>query len=149
MLDYQRQNSPQTLEEGIAEYYAANASHLATRFRSSEADDFFRSHDASHVVFGCGVSLCDELIVKISSLFGTTQGWRVLKGYRLPESKLVYQGLQLSDIVLTTASSIYLVPRTIWRCMRMHERWRWNDFDSYLNVPLHQVRAQYGIRVAH
>ena len=149
MLEYQKQDSPQTLSQGIAEYFAENKQHLITRVPTPEADEFFRCHDASHVVFGCDISLNDEIVVKISSFFGTTEGWNVMEGYRLPESKEVYQKIQLVDIFHTAMSSLYLVPITIWRCKRMHERWHWDDFDQFLDVPLGQVREKFGIQVAH
>ena len=105
------------------------------------------SHDASHVVFGCDISLNDELVVKISSIFGTMAGWTVIKGYRLPESTEIYEELQWVDIVHTAVSSLYLVPITIWRCIRMRERWQWDNFDEFLDVPLGQVREKFGIQV--
>ena len=149
MLDYQRQDSPQTLSEGIAEYFAANEHHFNKRSLPPEASEFFRCHDAAHVVFGCDISLNDEAVVKISSVFGTTVGWSVLKGYRLPESKEVYEELRLVDIIHTSVSSLYLVPLTIWRCLRMHKRWHWDNFDEFLDVPLGQVREVFGIQVPH
>lgn len=149
MLDYQKQDSSQTLSAGIAEYFAANMEHLETRVLTPEANEFFRCHDASHVVFGCDISLSDELVVKISSVFGTTVGWKVLKGYRLAESKEVYEALQFVDVARTVVSSLYLVPITIWRCFRMQGRWHWDNFDEFLDVPLVQVRERFGIQVAH
>lgn len=149
MFAYQKQDSSQTLSAGIAEYFAANREHLKTRALSPEADEFFRCHDASHVVFGCDISLSDELVVKISSVFGTTAGWNVLKGYRLAESKEVYEELLLVDVVRTVVSSLYLVPITIWRCFRMQRRWHWDNFDEFLDVPLAQVRERFGIQVGH
>lgn len=50
---------------------------------SAEAEHFFRCHDTAHVVFRCGSTLDDEAAVKIASIFGTTAGFDVLKGYRL------------------------------------------------------------------
>ena len=109
----------------------------------------FHSHDVVHVVFGCGLSLEDELVVKVSSFFGTTGGMAVIRGYRLPESKEIYGTLRLADIVRTTAKSLYLVPRTIFRCLRMPKRWPWEGFDDYLGMPLEQLRQQFGVHVAH
>lgn len=122
MLDYQRQESQQTLAEGIAEHLAANKHYLETRKLTPQSEKFCRCHDASHVVVGCDLPLNDEAVVKISSIFGTTIGWDVLQGYRLAESKDVYKGLQLADIVRTALSSLYLAPITVWRCLLMRER---------------------------
>jgi hypothetical protein len=74
--------STQTLKEGLAEYWLAHSQlkrdeHLCT----AEARQFFRSHDVVHVVYGCGTSMPDEAVVKLASLFGTTGGTQVLRGY--------------------------------------------------------------------
>lgn len=149
MLAYQYQDSPQTVSAGIAEYFKAHEEHLNTRALTPAANEFFRCHDASHVVFGCDISLSDELVVKVSSVFGTTVGWNALKGYRLAESKAVYAELQWADVIQTAVSSLVLVPTTIWRCYRMQERWHWDNYDDFLDVPLVQVRKRFGIQVAH
>ncbi|NQV81627.1 MAG: hypothetical protein HQ495_13810 [Alphaproteobacteria bacterium] len=145
--DYQNQDSPQTLAQGMAEYFASNEGQLLARMLTPEGEEFYRYHDAAHVVFGCDISLNDELVVKICSILGTTEGWRVIRGYRLAESKEVYKRLHFLDILGTTAAAFFLIPRTIWRCARMRKRWRWDDFDDFLDVPLNQIRNSFAIRV--
>jgi len=145
---YQHQDSAQTLEEGIAEYYAKHPSLVKGRGISEEAREFFRCHDAAHVLFGCRDSLADEAAVKISSIFGTTGGFGVLRGYRLRESQDIYRTLGLGEQVATALLSVILVPRTILRCLRMRRRWPWRDHARYLNVPLRDLRREFGVRVA-
>ncbi|MFT7654608.1 MAG: hypothetical protein ACI9ON_001447 [Limisphaerales bacterium] len=94
-----------------------------------------------------GLALDDEAVVKISSMLGTAGGMSVLKGYMLPESKEICGDLGISDILKTAANSLVLVPRTVWRCLRMAERWPWGDFDEYMDCPLHDIRQQFGIKV--
>lgn len=147
MLGYQDQNTALTLEEGLTEYYEYNAKDLSTRELTSEADTFFRCHDVVHVVFGCNISLEEELVVKISSLFGTDAGFAVLKGYALAESKEVYVHLSVTEVVLTTLKAFWLVPRTLVRCARMKARWRWIDHDEYMNQPLSTIRKTFGVVV--
>jgi hypothetical protein len=50
---------------GLREYFEANAGRAAKRSMSPEAREFFRCHDAAHVVFGCGNTLDDQAIVKV------------------------------------------------------------------------------------
>ena len=149
MLGFQQQDSQLTLAEGLAEYFATNAPQFNGRHFTSPATEFFRCHDTAHVVFGCDISLADELVVKISSVFGTSAGLGVMRGYALPESKEIYEELTLSLIVVTGIQAIVLVPRTIWRCLRMSKRWPWDDFDNYLDMPLSQLRQELAIRVPH
>ena len=116
---------------------------------SPEARAFFRSHDVVHVVFGCSVALDDEAIVKIASIFGTTAGFGVLRGYRLHESQEIYQRLPLGAVLRTMARSVVIVPRTILRCRRQRSRWPWSGFERFLQAPLRELREEFGIRVAH
>jgi len=138
-----------TLAEGLAEYYEKNPALVRGDHLSAEAREFFRSHDTAHVVFGCGTSMPDEAVVKIASFFGTTEGFKVLRGYRLYESLDIYRRLPLLDTLRALAYAAYLVPRTIYRCAKQTRRWPWRDFEPDLAVPLHTLRMQFGIEVAH
>jgi len=147
MLDYQHPDSSLTLSEGLEEYFSAHAQHFDARTYTPAAKEFFRCYDALHVVLGCDISLADEMVVKISSLFGTNAGFGVLKGYALPESKEIYQELNLGLIVVTALRAVVIVPRTLWYCLRLTRRWPWDEFDPYLDAPLRQIRREFGITV--
>ncbi|UUX94226.1 hypothetical protein [Aquabacterium sp. J223] len=149
MYLFEHQNSRQTLEEGIAEYSLANAKLARDRTMSPEAKEFFRCHDAAHVIFGCGNTLEDEAVVKIASIFGTSGGFGVLGGYRLHESFEIYMHLGARDVLRSIVKSVFLVPLTILQCFRQRRRWPWNDFEMHVQVPLQDIREEFGIRVAH
>jgi hypothetical protein len=149
MHAFEHQDSSQTLAAGIAEYHEANPSLAEGRSLSPEASEFFRCHDAVHVVYGCGSTLNDEAVVKISSILGTTGGFGVLRGYTLHESREIYRALRVGDVLLSIFHSIFIVPRTVVRCLRQTERWPWQNFEKYMQVPLREVRKEFGIRVAH
>lgn len=145
---FQQQDSSLTLAQGLAEYFAANPALLDGRSASAEARYFFRCHDAVHVVYGCGTSLPDEMIVKIASVFGTSAGRAALRGYRLHESRQIYRELRLLDVLGTTLRSVGLAPRTIMRCRRQSAKWPWDQFDRFLDAPLGKTRGEFGIQVA-
>jgi hypothetical protein len=149
MQTYELQDSPQTLAEAVAEYYAANPGLARVRNMSPEAQGFFRSHDVAHVVFGCSTALDDEAVVKISSILGTTAGLGVLRGYRRQESIEIYKQLGLGEVLRSIARSVAIVPRTAFRCLRQRSRWPWTGFEDYLDVSLRDIRQQFGIKVAH
>jgi hypothetical protein len=146
---YELASSAQTLAEALGEYYAANAGLKRGSSLSPEAQEFFRCHDAVHVLYGCGTSMPDEAIVKLASLFGTTGGLSVLRGYRLHESLDIYRKLPLRSTLLALLIAPYLILRTIWRCFRQRDAWPWSQHDEYMNSPLHELRARFGIKIAH
>jgi hypothetical protein len=146
---YEEQNSEQTLAEGLSEYYRDNANLVPRSKLSAEASEFFRCHDTAHVVFGCDISLNDEAMVKIYSIFGTSGAFGILKGYRLHESGEIYRKLSIVEVVKTAFAAVVLIPRTMLKCRSQRGRWPWNQFDDQLSVPLKKLREEYGVRVAH
>lgn len=146
---FQSAASTQTLAEGLAEYYRDNPGLKRDDALSPEARVFFRAHDVVHVLYGCGTSMPDEAIVKLSSVFGSTAGVAVLRGYRLHESLDIYRRLPLGSTLAALAAAPYLILRTIWRCVRQRAKWPWTDHEAHLHTPLHELRARFGIKVAH
>jgi hypothetical protein len=143
------QGSRQTLAEGLAEYRQKNTELVKGCSLTPEVRLFFQRHDVVHVVYWCGISLPEEAVVKIASLVGTTEGLRVLSGYRLRESIEIYRHLPVVATLRAIAFSALLVPRTIWRCLRRHRRWPWEHCQPYLPRPLCELRAELGVQVAH
>lgn len=137
-----------TLAEGLAEYYASNPDLKRDETLRPEARDFFRCHDAVHVVFGCSTSLADEAVVKLASLFGSTGGLSVLRGYALYDSLDIYRSLPIKEILGTIAAAPIIVPRTIARCLRQSRRWPWGDFTAFADTSLGELRREFGIVVA-
>jgi hypothetical protein len=91
----------------------------------------------------------DEAIVKIASLLGTTGGLGVLRGYLHHESLDIYRRLPPAGTLLAILLAPYLVLRTLWRCARQLRRWPWIEHVQYLDTSLADLRASFGIRVAH
>ena len=146
MLQYQQPDAELTLAEGLGEYYASRAGLVSGRGISEQAREFFRCHDAAHVVFGCSTALLDEAAVKVWSFLGTTGGLAVWKGYRLPESKEIYERITWQETAVTAARATATLPLVLWRCLRMRKRWPWADFNHHLRTPLREIRSEYGIR---
>ena len=63
VYNFQKQNSEQTLREGLEEFYSIN-----TQFRDlAEKDNpnahIFKEHDYTHVLFGLGTSIEEESVL--------------------------------------------------------------------------------------
>jgi hypothetical protein len=148
MLCFQVQDTEMTLNEGLAEYYASYP--LLKRgpdLTAPAARDFFHCHDVAHVVFGCDTSLSNEAVVKLSSIFGTTAGLSVLRGYALYDSLDIYRKLPVGEVLATILGAVVLVPRTISRRLRQRQRWPCSEFGAFLDTPLNEVRREFGIYV--
>lgn len=142
--------STQSLAEGLVEYFEAHPElKRDSQLVSPEARQFFRSHDVVHVLYGCGTSMPDEAVVKLVSLFGTTGGLQVLRGYTHFETLDIYRKLPVGSTLLALAMAPYLIVRTLWRCTRQSRRWPWVGHEPYLNLPLSDTRARFRIKVAH
>ncbi|MGE0315380.1 MAG: hypothetical protein AB7P21_27505 [Lautropia sp.] len=146
---FESQHSTQTLADGLAEYFEVNPSLKRDELVCAEARRFFRAHDTVHVLYGCGATMTDEAVVKLSSLFGTTAGLSVLRGYTHHETLDIYARLPLGGTARALLEAPYLIVRTLWRCSRQTRRWPWIEHRQYLDVPLVELRAAFGIRVAH
>ena len=144
---FQSAASTQTLAEGLAEYYTANPHLKRGDALSPEARAFFLSHDVVHVLYGCGTSMSDEAVVKLSSLFGTDGGFSILRGYRLHESLDIYRKLPLGGALLALVASPWLIVRTFWRCAQQAAKWPWSNYERHMQTPLCALRARFGIKV--
>jgi hypothetical protein len=149
MHSFEAQHAELTLAEGLAEYFAVNPGLKRPEALAPEARDFFSRHDAVHVVFGCGTSLADEAVVKLSSLLGTTGGLSVLRGYALYDSLDIYRDLSAREVLTTILRAPVIIARTAARCLRQRKRWPWADFAPLMDRRLVDLRGEYGIVTAH
>ena len=147
MLSFQFPDCEMTLAEGLGEFYGSREDLATGREPSASAQRLFRSHDVPHVVFGCSTTLTNEAMVKIWSFFGTTAGLSLIREYRSPESKEIYERIEWRDVAGTALRSIVNIPLVLVRCLGMHKRWPWSDFEKYTNVRLADIRREFGIRV--
>lgn len=149
VCEFQSSTSTQTLAQGLAEYFSANPHLKRGDDLSPDAREFFNSHDVVHVLYGCGTSMPDEAVVKLSSVFGTTGGLSILRGYRLHDSLEIYLKLPIGGSIIAFLSAPYLIVRTLWRCSRQPAKWPWSNHEQYLHTALCELRTKFGIRVAH
>jgi hypothetical protein len=149
-LGYQQQDSAQTLAEGLAEYYAANAGRV-TRPADlpPKSADLFRRHDTCHVIFGLDTSPEDETITDTRAMLSCDVGLRRYAGYLLsdPQAKAIFKEFGVLEAVWLTIRSVPRMGRAALEALKMTRRWPWNAPDGYQHRTLADLRREYGIRL--
>ena len=149
-LGYQQQDSPQTLADGLEEYYAANVGRVARpRDLPPESSDLFRSHDMCHVVFGLNTTLDDEAMADVRTLLSCDVGWRRYSRYMTqdPAAKAIFKELGTLKSVWVTIRAIPRICRGIGEVFHVKRRWPWTPPESFLDRPLAELRRDFGIRL--
>lgn len=145
---YTEQSSPQSLREGIGEYYACNPELLDPADLPPDAAELFRQHDAGHVVFGCDTSLRGESLIDTWTVFGTTAGLRgYLRYFRYPQVNQIFSDVGYGRIAVELLRCLPDVVRVLARSRRLAERWPWADYEPHLDRPLADIRRQFKIHV--
>jgi hypothetical protein len=146
---YQTQNATLTLREGLAEYYRVNPGLIDPDGASDQGAVFFRSHDACHVVFGTSTQITDEAATDFWTIFGVDLTVRqyATQFFESAEGKGLLKSFGWKMMLVEGWRSIFLVPR-VWRQTRkMTRKWPWTGFDGYLDMPLGEIRSEFGIEL--
>ncbi|HJW41490.1 MAG TPA: hypothetical protein VJ476_09720 [Rhizomicrobium sp.] len=146
---YQQQDSPQTLAEGLEEYYRANAGIVSRPAALPPASAaLFRSHDICHVIFGLDTTLADETLADTRTLFSCDVGWKTYTGYiNDPLAKAVFAELGVWRTIAVTLRSIPRIVRAWRERKRMTKKWPWVPPESFQVRTLADLRREFGIRV--
>ena len=153
-LEYQNQNSHQTLREAIEEYHRY-LTHIGREILTDSPEDpdpIWLYHDATHAIFGHDTTIEGEAALDFWVFFGTTFSWTLLKKYQqLPEIKDLSRAL-LSELGLTFIPKLYWRnKRGIWTVIRhtrrMKKKWPFELPSSLLDRRLNDLREEYGITV--
>lgn len=147
---YQRQDSPQSLAQGLAEYYAANVGRVTPpEALPPESAALFRSHDICHVIFGLDTTLADETLADTRTLLSCDVGAQRYAAYLNsdPQARAIFRQTGWGAIVWTTLRCLPRIVRAGFEALRMRKRWPWVPPDSYRERSLADLRAEYGIRL--
>ncbi len=145
-LAFQDPHSIQTLREGLAEFRGS----LAVNDQNDAAmERDLLLHDTCHVVFGQGTSVEDDAVVDVWIVFGTDVHARSYLSALL-RSRAMGELVKREGLARVVWGLTRAVPRGIssfFRARRMPRRWPWAGVDRYLDVPLLEIRSEYGIRL--
>ncbi|MEM7155448.1 MAG: hypothetical protein AAF799_21540 [Myxococcota bacterium] len=152
---YQDPSSTQTLREGLAEYHAANPDLFDPEEIEAKLGDlgpFFAAHDACHVLFGLDTSLGDETLADTWTLVGTDAKLSELLSYFRSDAQKQFFKEFIAEIgywklFVASLRSVPRVLKAMWMGRKMTRKWVLHEWESKLDVPLHQLRSDYGIRL--
>jgi hypothetical protein len=145
---YTRQDSEQTLREGLAEYYRLNPNLLNPEDMPAEAAILFRRHDVTHVVFGCDTSLRGETLVDTWTILGTTAGLSgYLQYFKYPQVNAIFADVGALRIAVEFLRGLPDVVRVAFRAVRLSPKWPWAEYDRFVDTTLDQIRRAYKIRL--
>ncbi len=140
--------STQTLGEGIAEYYEHNTALLDPSKLPDEVAALFRQHDAGHVIFGCDTSLRGETLIDSWTIFATSVGFRgYFEYFKYPQVNQIFAQVGYGRIFLELFRCLPDVVRVLARSRRISPKWPWQQYSSYLDRPLSEIRREFKIRV--
>jgi hypothetical protein len=149
-LRYRRQNSPQTLAEGLEEYYAANIGRVTPPSSlPAPTVSLAVSHDICHVIFGLDTSAADEAMVNVRTLLSCDVG---LADYSRsviedPVALPLFTGfgtVRFLWAMAATPARIYLAAAD---ARRMSARWPWVPPTTFHHRALAELRQAFGIHI--
>ena len=149
-LAYRQQDSAQTLAEGLAEYYAANADRIQRPADlPTESRALFRCHDTCHVIFGLDATLEDEALVDLRTLLSCDVGLLRYGAYLAQDkqARMLFKEIGLRKTVWATVLGVPRICQAVIEAWRTKQRWPWVTPAAYQNRTLADLRSEYRIRV--
>jgi hypothetical protein len=151
---YTDKESTQTLQEGLAEYYALNPHITDPTTQPSDFARILRAHDVGHVIYGCDTGMYDEL--KILPLFWWTSECTFqtyLKMKNSPVVDVMYEDmirkkgtLWLYSSVLRVLPGVILELIPIWFKTRNRQKLLpFLDFEPLMERSLLDIRQKYNL----
>jgi hypothetical protein len=148
-MNHLRPDSTQTLREGIAELRRAEGAGTdAAETFAPELKRDIDAHDAIHVLFACPTSLVGEIIAHVWTVFGTTA--RMADMHRVNahgDHRAVLAQIGHGRLLRTWLRSLPRILAAICSARRMKRRWPVEQWESFLDQRLCDLRRDFGIRL--
>jgi len=148
--EYQLSDATMTLREGLAEYYRVNPG-LSDPADINDPTSalYFRNHDSTHVVFGTHTGELHEGINDLWTIFGVDIRFRDYAGgfFATDESKTIAKQFELKTMIRILWQTVRLWPELRRRARAMTKKWPWTPPEVFLDRPLNELRAEFGIEL--
>ena len=153
MYEFQKQNSLQTLEQGLEEFYSINPAFRELLEIDSPNAKVFKEHDYTHVLFGMGTSIEEESLLDTYVIWGMKFNWgSIIDFYRDPDYSEFIKSLIGKYGGYWSIFKIYLslipIKFKIFRlCMKMTKKWNYHTPEIYLHKTLKEIREEFNIKL--
>lgn len=141
------QTHPELSLRDALERFRADAG-IDGKFAAAGPDsrDLLDRHDVIHVLFGLDTSIRQEAMADFWTLFGTDAKFADLRKYfDLPEQQELVDEFGWPKLVALTLASLPQAVRIAFRARKLKRKWPWNEYQRYLDVPVTQIRREFGI----
>ncbi len=146
---YQQQDSLQTLKEGLEEYYASIPGLIIpddTDDINKETAKMLTLHDVTHVIFGCSTSIEDEFLCDTWTLLGSTLSFpKYLEYMKYPQTQQIFKEVGYLKVIWIGIKTLPEMLLVYLRTRKMPNKWSWEDYEQYLNLPLKDIRKEFNI----
>ncbi|MGF1488781.1 MAG: hypothetical protein ACFBSE_16975 [Prochloraceae cyanobacterium] len=144
---YQQQDSSQTLQQGLAEYYASIPGLIIPEAtKDKETAKMLTLHDVTHVIFGCSTEIEDEFLCDTWTIFGSNVSFsKYLEYMQYPESQQIFKEVGYLKIIWIGIKIFPQILKVIWQTRKMSKKWGWTNYKKYLYRPLKDIRQVYNI----
>lgn len=149
LLKYMEADSQQTLREGIIELRKAEMENDEAEQVSLDLSDDIDEHDAIHVLFACRTDLKGEILAHVWSLFGTTMKMHQMRRVNAHDDhKRALRQIGHLKLLITWGRNLPMIVTTIIRAKRMHKKFPVGKYTRYLEYPMCDIRAEFGIQLS-
>ncbi len=145
---YTEQINELTLAEAFKIHYEINPQFTPWYNCKSEIlQKMMRSHNISHIIYGCNTSLLGEMQVQFWNQFGSfvPKTWAdIKKAFADKETRQIITPTGLIPFFLTHISEIFRVKK---QTKLMTKKWVFFDEEKYMNIIVGEIRSEYNIKI--
>ena len=137
-----------TLRQGLAEYYQKNPGYDGEGEFLGTPRETVIGHDLVHVVFDLGSSSEEELIVEVMTAFACILPLKEIK--KMPKVKFateLWKTFGPWRLIRRFVLSSPRMLRAFLKAMRMKKKWPHFNYQKYLDIPLKDIREEFGIEL--
>ncbi|MEM7593914.1 MAG: hypothetical protein AAF383_20815 [Cyanobacteria bacterium P01_A01_bin.83] len=144
---YQHQDSNQTLQQGLEEYYASIPGlTIVEDVEDQEIAKMLTLHDVTHVIFGCNTTIEGEFLCDTWAMVASNVSFsKYLEYLKDPETQQIFQEIGYLQVIWMGIKSLPKIIKVYLNSRKMTKKWGWEDYREYLNRPLKDIRQEFNI----